>query len=146
MTNSSTCAACFPDSIKLDPTKAPNINTLGAKEWILATCFMSIPGLVLCPILAFSILAKKRLKTTANILIAVMAATDFANSLLGTVLFSVTWSLGHYPRDKWVGHFQGEVQQVGAYVPKSLILIIYRRFRVSFTSNDHILHPWPVDL
>ena len=107
MRNSTSCDICFPDSLKMDPTKAPDISSLSGSFWILISCLMSIPGLVLCPVLGLAIMKKEKLQSTANMLIVVMAVTDFLNSLLGTVMFGITWTQGHYPRQKWAGHLQG---------------------------------------
>ncbi|GMH63660.1 hypothetical protein TL16_g03772 [Triparma laevis f. inornata] len=130
MTNSSDWVY-FPNSIKLDPVHGPPIKDLGGEGWVLLSALISFPGMFLCPLLGFAILSKKKLQSTANMLIVIMSMTDWANSLLGFMMFGATYVMGHFPRQAWACHLMGFLYPTLAMTTFYILgLLTYERFCV----------------
>lgn len=137
MTNSSDWVY-LPNSIKLDPAHGPPIKDLGGEGWVLLSALISFPGMFLCPLLGFAILSKKKLQSTANMLIVIMSMTDWANSLLGFMMFGATYVMGHFPRQAWACHLMGFLYPTLAMTTFYILgLLTYERFCI-FVKNKPI--------
>ncbi|GMH96052.1 hypothetical protein TrST_g921 [Triparma strigata] len=121
----------FPNSVKMNPSHGPPISELGGEVWVLLSCLISFPGMFLCPLLGLAIMSKKKLQSTANILIVIMSVTDFLNSLLGFLVFGATFILGHFPRSSWVCHTMGSLYPMLAMTTFYILgLLTFERYCV----------------